>query len=126
MERHNLLTHWKNINSAEIDTPFILVHSHNENYGLLSTLLPNRTANWGICCSQEEYATLMDILNHNKTLLFLTNQHNNITHPKLLTMPRGESELSFIVCAASHRILLTVRLSSSLSPLLQACQSITK
>ena len=89
MERHHLLTHWKNLDTADIDTPFILVHSHNENYGLLSTLFPNRTANWGICCSKSELATLMEILDHNKTLLFLTNQHSNITHPKLLTMPRG-------------------------------------
>eukprot|EP01036_Dinobryon_divergens_P027821 gene27822-36655_t len=36
-----------------------------------------------------EYRMMKDILNHNKTLLFLINQHANFTHPKLLTIPRG-------------------------------------
>ena len=40
------------------------------------------------CCSRYEYRMMKDILNHNKTLLFLVNQHSNFTHPKLLTIPR--------------------------------------
>lgn len=57
--------------------------------GLLSTYFPNRTAsNWGRCCSKYEYRMMKDILNHNKTLLFLINQHSNFSHPKLLTIPR--------------------------------------
>jgi len=89
MERFHLLDFWKKLEKEKIDTHFILVHSHNENYGMLSTHFPNRTANWGECCSVEEKKTLLEILNHDKLLAFLTNQHHNLTHPKLITMPRG-------------------------------------
>jgi hypothetical protein len=89
MERHHLLDQWRRLEKDKIDTPFILIHSHNENYGILSTHFPNRTANWGICCSADELSTLTEILNHDKLLVMLTNQHHNLTHPKLLTMPRG-------------------------------------
>ena len=34
---------------------------------------------------------LNEILNHKKTLAFLVNQHTNFTHPKLLTIPRGNN-----------------------------------
>lgn len=89
MERHNLLDQWRSLDKSKIDTPFILIHSHNENYGILSTLFPNRTANWGICCNDEEQKTLLEILNHDKLIALLVGQHHNLTHPKLLTMPRG-------------------------------------
>ena len=89
MERHHLLDQWRRLDKSKIDTPFILIHSHNENYGMLSTHFPNRTANWGVCCSKEEMETLNEILNHDKLLVMMTNQHHNLTHPKLLTMPRG-------------------------------------
>ena len=56
---------------------------------MLSTYFPNRTAEWGTCCSDDETKTLLEILNHKKLLVLLTNQHHNMTHPKLLSIPRG-------------------------------------
>ena len=96
MERHHLLDQWRKLEKDKIDSPFILIHAHNENYGMLSTHFPNRTANWGICCSADEHKTLLEILNHDKLLLMLTNQHHNLSHPKLLTMPRGEMRCALL------------------------------
>jgi hypothetical protein len=79
---------WENVKN-NIQTPFIMLSSFNENWGLLSGLFPNRTTNWMPWPSRRAYAGLQQILNHNKTLLFLVNQHRNVTHPKLLTLPRG-------------------------------------
>ena len=73
----------------EIDVPFITICALNENWGLLSTMFPNRTAAWGQCCDPAKEKQLYDFLAHDKTLLLITNQHNNISHPKLLTIPRG-------------------------------------
>lgn len=72
----------------EIVLPWIGFHSANENWGILSTYFPNRTTNWG-SLDEREHKMLMNYLNHNKTVMFLVNQHHNITHPKLITFPRG-------------------------------------
>ena len=82
----HLIGRWKEIKDM-IDTPFILLHAGNENWGLLSTEFPNRTINWGSCCGN--YPEVQQILDHDKTILVLTNQHHNLTHPKLLSLPRG-------------------------------------
>ena len=68
-----------------IDVQWILTCNSNENWGLLSTEFPNRTIDWKQCCDKR----IDSMLNHNKTLLFLVNQHHNMTHPKILTLPRG-------------------------------------
>ena len=73
----------------DIDVPFITICALNENWGLLSTMFPNRTAAWGQCCEPAKEKLLYEFLAHDKTLLLITNQHNNISHPKLLTIPRG-------------------------------------
>eukprot|EP01039_Chlorochromonas_danica_P005754 gene5754-6338_t len=83
-----LLPQWQQ-QHKQIVKPFILLSSSNENWGILSTYFPNRTANWGLCCSENIRQTLMQMLDHEKTVLFLTNQHHNFTHPKLLSLPRG-------------------------------------
>ena len=75
---------WNEVKN-HLDVPWILSFNINENWGLLSTEFPNRTIDW-----IERYDKRVDsILNHNKTLLFLVNQHHNMTHPKILTLPRG-------------------------------------
>jgi len=75
---------WNEVNN-HLDVPWILSFNINENWGLLSTEFPNRTIDWIDCCDKR-----VDImLNHDKTLLFLVNQHHNMTHPKILTLPRG-------------------------------------
>jgi hypothetical protein len=73
----------------KIQHPVIYLSSFNENWGLLSGLFPNRTINWTDFPTPMEYIQLRHFLNHPSTLLLLTNQHSNVTHPKLLTLPRG-------------------------------------
>ncbi len=82
------LGHWWKIKHL-IDTPFVLLCQGNENWGCLSTFFPNRTASWGNCCGTNKYALLDEFLNHDKTLMIIINQHHNLTHPKILTLPRG-------------------------------------
>jgi hypothetical protein len=86
--REGLLAMWRK-HKRTIDNPFILVHSSNENWGLLSTYVPNRTVDWGSCCSPSEYEELLDLLNSDKLLMMVVNQHFNVSHPKLIAFPRG-------------------------------------
>lgn len=89
IDRKQFLNHWRKVKDR-ITTPFIAVCSLNENWGFLSTNFPNRTAGWGQCCEKTPHDRLIyDYLNHDKTLLLVTNQHTNISHPKLMVMPRG-------------------------------------
>lgn len=89
IDRKQFLNHWRKVKDR-ITTPFIAVCSLNENWGFLSTNFPNRTAGWGQCCEKTPHDRLIhDYLNHDKTLLLVTNQHTNISHPKLMIMPRG-------------------------------------
>jgi hypothetical protein len=82
----HLLRRWNEIKTM-IDTPFILLHAGNENWGIFSTEFPNRTASWTQCC--DDYPDLKELLNHPMTLAVLTNQHHNLTHPKVISLPRG-------------------------------------
>eukprot|EP01038_Epipyxis_sp_PR26KG_P010741 gene10741-14426_t len=87
--RNDLYKMWLEVKD-KLDTPFIMLHAQNENWGLLSTLFPNRTVDWGRCCDDPlDKQYLMQFLDHNMTLMVLINQHTNITHPKLLVIPRG-------------------------------------
>ena len=61
----------------------------NENWGWLSTMMPNRTAAWGKCCDRKTDKLLFKFLDHPKTLMLIIGQHSNISHPKILTLPRG-------------------------------------
>jgi hypothetical protein len=72
--------------SKQIDTPYIAMCMGNENWGVISTNFPNRTAGWGKCCTDK---LLTDFLDDKKVLMFLVNQHTNISHPKVLVIPRG-------------------------------------
>lgn len=84
----DFLFHWNKIKD-QIDTPFIALCQGNENWGCLSTMFPNRTAKWGSCCSQPRHKLLEDFLNHDKTIAFIVNQHHNLSHPKVMVLPRG-------------------------------------
>jgi hypothetical protein len=95
IDRHKMLSLWeKSFKNKKIKFPWVGLHSANENWGLFSTFFPNRTTNWGSCCSKEFQSSSKDLLvpqflDDPHTLLFFTNQHHNLTHPKLLTLPRG-------------------------------------
>jgi hypothetical protein len=88
IDRATFFKHWRKV-MHRIDTPFIAVCSLNENWGFLSTRFPNRTAGWGQCCVSKKDMLVYDFLNHEKTLMLITNQHTNVSHPKLLILPRG-------------------------------------
>jgi hypothetical protein len=79
---------WNSVKD-QLDHPFITMCALNENWGVLSTNFPNRTAGWGACCNKPSDANLHKFLDHEHTLMFIINQHSNISHPKLLTIPRG-------------------------------------
>ena len=78
----------ESINSLrdKIDTPYIAMCIGNENWGLLSTNFPNRTAGWGKCCTDK---ALFDFLEDKNLLALIVNQHTNISHPKIVVLPRG-------------------------------------
>eukprot|EP01034_Spumella_vulgaris_P023973 gene23973-30259_t len=88
IDRTTFFKHWKAVRD-DIDLPFIAICSLNENWGFLSTNFPNRTAGWGQCCTQPKDKDVLEFLNHPKTLMLATNQHFNLSHPKLLSLPRG-------------------------------------
>lgn len=86
IERQHVFKHFNAVKKS-IDKPFIMLHGANENWGIFSTIFPNRTVDWGSCCADEK--NVLNLLNHDKMVLFLATQHHNLTHPKLLTLPRG-------------------------------------
>lgn len=88
ISRPNFLAEWRKVKD-ELDFPFIAVCTLNENWGMLSTMIPNRTAAWGNCCENRRDRGIYDFLNHPKTLMLAINQHSNISHPKVITLPRG-------------------------------------
>lgn len=88
IKSHDFFRQWKRLKD-EFDTPFITICSLNENWGIFSTMFPNRTAAWGQCCNREKDKIIYEFLNHDKTLMMVINQHSNISHPKLVTLPRG-------------------------------------
>ncbi len=85
---YEFLEHWKKIKDR-IEIPFITLVSLNENWGVFSTMLPNRTAAWGRCCDKPNQRIITEFLDHPMTLMMVINQHSNITHPKVITIPRG-------------------------------------
>jgi hypothetical protein len=71
----------------------------NENWGWLSTNFLNRTITWSAAILGERnpyratfvYAEdlMKPLLDNPNLIMFLTNQHHNFTHPKVLSMPLG-------------------------------------
>lgn len=88
IDRNLFFKYWRTVKD-KIDLPFISICTLNENWGMLSTRFPNRTAGWGRCCDQPKDRVVHEFLDHPKTLMLVTNQHVNISHPKLMIMPRG-------------------------------------
>jgi len=82
VNEHDFLLTWKK-SVDNLRTPFIAMHAMNENWGFFSTYFPNRTANWGTCCFKKRDLIMHEFLNHDMTVMMITNQHNNITHPKV-------------------------------------------
>lgn len=87
--REKYFTEWKMVKD-DIDKPYITICIGNENWGWLSSHIPNRTAGWGACCDRPGRDNFIkEFLDDEKTLMVVINQHSNISHPKILTLPRG-------------------------------------
>lgn len=88
ISKQTFFDEWMKAKDA-IDTPFIAIMTLNENWGWFSTGFPNRTIGWGACCSKPVDAIAKQFLDHPKTLALFVNQHMNMSHPKLISWPRG-------------------------------------
>ena len=86
--REKFINEWNSIKN-EVKTPIIVECALNENWGWISTAYPNRTAAWGQCCMRPQEKYVLDFLEDSKILAVITGQHHNISHPKVLTIPRG-------------------------------------
>ena len=106
--REQLFDYWNKAKS-NINTSFIFLHSRNENWGLFSTYFANRTKDMGYCCTETEFKALHEILDDARVLMFLTNQHLNFSHPKVLSLPRGlylKGENKKVIHDSMRRVLL--------------------
>ena len=79
------LKYWDSVRD-DIDIPFIAFQAWDINIGALSSGFPMRTKEWGPYYQEK---LLRSFLDHNKTVMLLVNQHSNITHPKIITIPLG-------------------------------------
>lgn len=79
--------------SQKCQTSFLLTRI-NENWGGLSTYIPNRTVQWGSLEDQwkDQGCTKEDVLvylNHEKTIAAITTQFQAFDHPKVHSIPLG-------------------------------------
>ena len=88
----------KNIRKGREKFPrkFLAVGALDENWGWLSTHFLNRTASWGFTYSNKygplkanQLAEISPFLDHPNVIMMLVNQHHNISHPKVISLPRG-------------------------------------
>lgn len=75
---------------------FIAIGNMDENWGWASSAFINRTASWGFSfdpglgpLKAKHTEELLPFLDNPNLLMLVINQHHNITHPKVLTLPRG-------------------------------------
>jgi hypothetical protein len=74
----------------KITTPCVFIFAMNENWGWLSTTFPNRTQQWGRYPNTPlEKSLISKLLDSDKVVMLVVNQHLNISHPKILVLPRG-------------------------------------
>jgi len=113
----------------------ILLTHLNENWGGLSSYIPNRTINWGDLeshwrdqgCSKED---VMAYLDHNLVLGVFTTQHQDFDHPKVHSIPLGVGShfLSYFFqnCNCNSTINKTQLLMINQSPALSYRQNIAE
>ena len=92
MKKEELLPYW-NANKHLIDTPFVAVFIRNENWGFLSSLVPNRTATWTEESPMGSWL-LEKFLADPMVIAVFSNQHHNYSHPKIISTPRGLPDAS--------------------------------
>ena len=111
VDLNTFLTEFESM-EADLERPCIFFAAMNKDWGYLSNSVPKRvnspvsssknvlTAGWLFCTIiyhmtkypfdfVEDQKRLLTALNSDKIIMFVINQHSNITHPKLLTLPYG-------------------------------------
>ena len=88
ISKKQFFTQWQTVKHI-INTPFVALMTLNENWGWFSTHYPNRTSDWGACCTKPIDDIVRVFLNDKNTLALVVNQHMNISHPKVISFPRG-------------------------------------
>jgi hypothetical protein len=91
---------------------FILITALNENWGFLSTSFPGRTKSWGRV-DYDKYPSLKGFLDDPRLLMLVIGQHTNISHPKLLLLPRGLPDSAGFTNHAGRMLYDTMRLIMS-------------
>lgn len=77
----------KIIKNSFITKPWVGIHMSNENWGIFSTYVQNRTVEWGKCCNTKD--PIFQALDSEHLKGFFIAQHHNISHPKVIIVPRG-------------------------------------
>jgi len=93
-----------------MDERFILVTNLNENWGFLSSSFPGRTSAWGRV-DFEKFPALQSFLDDPRLLLLAIGQHSNISHPKVLMLPRGLPDTGGFSNHAARMMYDTMRLT---------------
>lgn len=83
-----------------ISRPFVGIGCPNENWGWLSTYFLNRTINWKHSFSGKDILKaqasqtleLQAFLDDPNLLMLMVNQHHNISHPKIISVPIGVTD----------------------------------
>ena len=85
----------------DIPRPIVGIGAMDMNWGWMSTNFLNRTINWGATLNHHKARNpykkdftypqeqLQIFLDNPNLIMFITNQHHNMTHPKVLSMPLG-------------------------------------
>ena len=107
-------------------SPFIAFPDVDENFGFLSTHFLNRTTAWHLSLAAQmphdrvyvpkngQYEEVQAFLNHPKLIMLVINQHTNISHSKVISIPLGipKSSAEFLVPMA-HAIIQKQSISES-------------
>ena len=95
------LLQWLEDNPRLLDNapPFIAIPTVDENWGFLSSHFLNRTTGYQMTLALHKPSNripkngqlheVRSFLDHPKLLMLVTNQHSNITHPKVISLPIG-------------------------------------
>jgi hypothetical protein len=96
----------------KIPRSFVGIGLMDENWGWLSTYFLNRTALWATNLDMDNNfkyfsdkfpdAEMKPFLDDERLVMLLVNQHNNISHPKVISLPLGETDTHLIYACIYH------------------------
>ena len=92
---------------------FVAIGNPDENWGWLSTHFLNRTASWGFTYSRRlgpmranQLEEISSFLDDPRVIMLLVNQHHNVSHPKVISLPRGVlPDVAKIIWDESQRVV---------------------